>query len=254
LERLIKAYLGRLLMEAGVLENLGLSHNESKVYLTLLKLGLSTAGEVAKESKIHRTNTYDALERLVEKGLVSFIIKDKIKYFEACSPDFLLSHFKEKERALEDALPQLRLSAKLGAKKGEAHVFEGVKAFFNILYHWLDFNSDILVYGIPKDVVEQYLKFQINHFHKERQARKVVMKHIYNHNAKERIRFLNKTPYTEAKYLPQKYDTEVSTCVCGDEVALIMWIDPPMIIHICSKRLANAYHAYFELLWEQAKV
>ena len=46
------------------LKELGFSGNESKVYLSLLKKGLSTASEISSNTSIHRTNIYDCLEVL----------------------------------------------------------------------------------------------------------------------------------------------------------------------------------------------
>ena len=53
-------------------EQLGLTKSESKIYLTLLDYGSMLAGKVAEKAGIHRRNVYDALHRLIEKGLVSY--------------------------------------------------------------------------------------------------------------------------------------------------------------------------------------
>src|SRR3989338_463264 len=75
-----------------VLEQVGLSKNETKVYLALLEIGAATAGEIASQAKIHRTNVYDAMERLLEKGLVTFTTDDHdSRVFDATSPENLIS-------------------------------------------------------------------------------------------------------------------------------------------------------------------
>ena len=68
---------------------IGLTEGETKVYLALSKLGSSTVGPIVKESKVAYSNIYDILNRLIEKGIVSFIIKQKTKYFQAASPSNL---------------------------------------------------------------------------------------------------------------------------------------------------------------------
>jgi len=40
----------------------GLTKNESRVYITLLRLGSATVVAITKESKVHRVNVYDVLE------------------------------------------------------------------------------------------------------------------------------------------------------------------------------------------------
>ena len=84
-----------------VLEEIGLSKNEAKVYLSLVYLGCTTAGKIAKHSKVPRPNVYDALERLQEKGLVSYVMKDDKKHFEASDPNALMNILKEKESKLK---------------------------------------------------------------------------------------------------------------------------------------------------------
>ena len=65
-------------MEEELLAEFGLTRNEIRVYLTLLKMGSALAGEITEKTGIHRRNIYDSLERLQEKGLVSFVIINNI--------------------------------------------------------------------------------------------------------------------------------------------------------------------------------
>ena len=51
-------------MKENILMDLGLSKNESKIYLSLLEQGISTATQVAEKSGIHRVNVYDSLNKL----------------------------------------------------------------------------------------------------------------------------------------------------------------------------------------------
>ena len=62
-------------MKEIVLQKLGIAGNEAKIYLILLRSGVSSAGDITKKSGIHRSNVYDALERLKEKGLINFVMK-----------------------------------------------------------------------------------------------------------------------------------------------------------------------------------
>ena len=53
------------------LKQIGLTDNEIKVYLTLLKIGPSIVSKIAERSGLYRPYVYDTLERLQEKALVS---------------------------------------------------------------------------------------------------------------------------------------------------------------------------------------
>lgn len=56
-------------MNLAILEGLGLSPNEAKIYETLVLRGESSVSDIAVAAKIHRRNAYDAIERLIDKGL-----------------------------------------------------------------------------------------------------------------------------------------------------------------------------------------
>ena len=74
-------------MEKEQLEKIGLSPNEAKCYLTLIKIGSASANEISRKSGIHRVSVYDALRGLREKGLISQIMKSNKLLFEAANPE-----------------------------------------------------------------------------------------------------------------------------------------------------------------------
>jgi len=239
-------------MKEDILVDIGLSPNEAKIYISLLNIGLSTATSISDDSKLHRANVYDSLKKLIEKGLVSHIKRDKTTLYEATNPQALLRLVKEKENKVISILPQLLLNRKLATTKGDAQIYEGVQAFTNILYGFLKYKEEILVYGIPK-IAPEMMVTRIPHFHTERLKLKISMKHIYNHDAGERIKDLNKMPLTFARYLPDKFDSQVSTNICGEEVVLTLWVKPIFSIRIKNKLIANSYKKYFSLLWNSSK-
>jgi len=232
--------------------DIGLSPNEAKIYLSLLSIGISTVTSISDDSKLHRANVYDSLKKLIDKGLVSHIKRDNSTYYEATNPQSLLRLIKEKENKIIGILPQLLLSKKLATSKGEANVYEGISALMNMLYELLNYDEEILVYGIPRNAPE-LMNTKIPHFHVERLKRKISMKHIYNHDAGDRIKILNEMPLTFAKYLPEKFESQVSTNVCGEEVIIVLWSKPVISVRIKSKLIADSYKKYFSLLWKAAK-
>jgi sugar-specific transcriptional regulator TrmB len=235
------------------LEGIGLAQNEIKVYVALSRIGESTANKVAEASSLHRTNVYDTLERLSQKGLVSHIFKQGTKYFRTTNPEQLILMLEEKKKQVESILPQLKVQEKLTGQENYAEVVEGLKGFCNILENFLNYNDDILVYGIPKEAPE-HMKYFISGFHTRRLAKNIVMKHIYNFNAQERIQFLNKMPNTEARFLSEEFDSRVNTLVCGEEVVFTLWSEKIWSIRVKNKEIADSYKKYFVVLWEKAKV
>lgn len=237
-------------MEEETLVEIGLSANEAKVYLGLLQYGKSTGGQIAEKLKIHRPTAYDALERLVNKTLASFITKDKIKYYTAAKPENLLTLLKNKEEKLKELLPKISINNQEHITN--ATVYEGKKAIIDLLYDFLSYNSDIMVYGVPKQLPDA-LKNYLTHFHNDRISKKIHMRHIYNYDSDERSNYLNSLDFTESKRLPEIYDAKVITNICSEEIAITLWIEPIITIRIKSSHIAEAYTKYFEILWSLAK-
>jgi sugar-specific transcriptional regulator TrmB len=239
-------------MTEDFLLEIGFTKNESKVYFSLLKKGLSTTSEISSNTSIHRTNVYDCLERLIEKGLVNYIHKERKKYYQASNPNKIKDILNEKERKFQEILPTM-LNFKKNIPQNElAEIHRGMKAVRMILYEFLRKKNQILVYGIPKIALTLMEDF-ILLYHKKRIKRKIIMKHIYDENATKRINQLNKMQYTYARYLPKMKNSPVSTNVCGDEIVFILWGENPYIIQIKNKQIANSYKNYFDLLWKISK-
>jgi len=236
------------------LEEAGLSKNEAKVYLTLLSMGSSTAGIIAEKSRVYRTNVYEALNRLIEKGLVSYIFKGHQKLFQAEDPNKILNILKEKEESFMKVLPQLSLNSKLSKNREKVIIYEGINGvkviLDDIIKQKIETNSfnEVVAFGISRNVPFK-LGALANHYIKKRIELKLVHKYLYDDNARRRIAFLNKQPFTEAAYLPNAVNSPATTTIYGDKVAFWIWSEPVLSILIESPRMAEAFRKYFEILY-----
>jgi len=95
-------------MNLELLEEIGLTKGEIKVYLTLLKIGETTTGKIIETAQISSGKIYEILDKLIKKGLVSYIVKEKTKYFTASNPNRILDYLKEKEQDLKEKETELK--------------------------------------------------------------------------------------------------------------------------------------------------
>jgi sugar-specific transcriptional regulator TrmB len=109
------------------LKQIGLGHNESKIYITLIKLGPSMAGRIAKEANIDRSACYDSLKALNKKGLVNYVLEANRKKFAATNPSRLKEYLKEKESLVDEVLPNLREMFKSKEEKSQVSMYRGLK-------------------------------------------------------------------------------------------------------------------------------
>lgn len=239
-------------MTQKALKSIGLTEIEGKIYLSLLELGSANATELSHKSRIHRTNIYDSLNRLIEKGLVAYIEKNNKKIFEAATPEKLKDIIKEKEEELEKSLPDLLSIYHSEKKRNDVKIFEGKQGLKTIFEDFVHEGKEVLMYGVPSKSVE-ILKYFLPHYHKERIKKKIPTKAIFNHDTKDRMSIINDMKYAKAKYLPGKYKSPASTNIYGNKIAIILWSKDPLIIQIESKEIADAYRNYFDLMWHSAK-
>ncbi len=75
----------------------GLDEKEARVFLASLELGGENVLTIAKKAGINRVATYEALESLIKKGLVSTFHKGKRVNYTATDPERLL-HLLEQEK------------------------------------------------------------------------------------------------------------------------------------------------------------
>lgn len=238
-------------MDTQFLEDIGLTKTEAKVYLSVLDLGSALAGTVSQKAGIHRRSVYDALERLIEKGLVSFISKNNRKWFEAVEPNRLLQIADEKMQNLKQIVPQLELKHGMSKEKEETVFFKGKQALKTVFDDQIAEKRTIYVTGASEEASE-IIKYYFTHYDKKRKANKIQIKMIFP-EASRKSSMLKKVPLSEIKFLPEKYMSPVGTNVYGDKVAIVVWTEEPVAILIKNKVVADAYKRNFNFMWEHAK-
>jgi sugar-specific transcriptional regulator TrmB len=113
-------------MNQKLLEKLGMTAREVKVYLKLLELGSSPANTLAKRLEENRTSTYSLLQSLQKKGLVSYSVKRNAKYFFATDPSILVDQYAHVAKNLQLLLPELLAVFNKSANKRRVAFYEGV--------------------------------------------------------------------------------------------------------------------------------
>ena len=236
------------------LTKLGLTLNEAKVYFALLNLGSTNAGEIIKKTKLHRNIVYDNLEKLIEKGLVGFVLIKNIKHFEVASSEELKEYVNRKreeilneEKIMKELLPQIEKLKISSERKQEATIFRGKKGLKTILEEITKIKSELLVFGTGWGMKESMGSYY-EQWHLKLKLNKVKCKILLPENKKRD--FLN--PFI-AKYLSEKEVIPSTIAIYEDKVLNIIWGEEPIAILIISEKASQSYKNYFELLWKTAK-
>ncbi|HKL24412.1 MAG TPA: helix-turn-helix domain-containing protein [Candidatus Nanoarchaeia archaeon] len=230
----------------GKLNKAGLTGNESKVYLELLKHEELTANKLSKKASMDRTLTYTVLNHLIEKGLVSYMIKKNKKFFKAESPENLLNPIKEKEFFTKDLISQLNKIQKTSKKDYEIKVYEGKEGLRNLMNLILK-HKQFLSFGGTGRAYDQLYEMQaiVKNLKKREFSGKIIMQERYKNHE------VTKPKVLEARYTNIK--AEATTSIFGDYVSIHLAKEKPLIILIKNKDISDSYRNYFNSLWEQSK-
>jgi len=85
-----------------MLKKIGLTEGEIKVYSSLISLGPSKIFKIMKRSKVSSSKVYLILDKLMQKGLVSFITEEGKKTYQITNPSNVMALVEEKKQVYED--------------------------------------------------------------------------------------------------------------------------------------------------------
>lgn len=230
-----------------ILKDLGFEEREIKIYLALIRLSDSPALKISKEIGIDRTTTYDILERLIGRGIVSSYVKNKSKHFSVLAPDKLLHHFKEKYSSLEKILPELKRISNQTPQPVKCELFYGKEGLKSVGKDIVDGVKEYRVIGIRKEYEEilgyfnELAIIRLDQF----KAKEIA---IVEKNAK-----FKKLKNGEYKYLDKKLLSPITTLIYKNKVVFFIWKDPYFAVSIENEQLSKAQIEYFNLLWKIAK-
>ncbi len=251
-------------MSAQILEKIGFTRGEIKVYFALLELGETSTGKIISKSQVARSKVYEILEKLEKKGLVSEAIKSGTRYFQASNPERVLDYIKNKEKELKqdekefkEILPELKEKQKFQEKKQEVKVytgFEGVKTFYNEILDQLQKGDEYLAMTFSdKSLDNKSIILFFQNFHLKRAERGIKAKILSNE--KDRLT-QSKMNYSKTKFY--EFKTTRQTLPAGiaifkDTVATFNWGEIPRVFVVICKENAEQYRKFFYEIWSKSK-
>jgi sugar-specific transcriptional regulator TrmB len=242
-------------MDTSILEDLGLTNGEIKVYLTLSELGSSSAGPIIEKTNLQNSVVHRALHSLISKGLVTFIIGGKAKTYQISNPKNFVDYLEEKKRKFEEIIPELEKRKKLAKEIKEAVTFKGKRGITQMYAELLNSGGrEYNTFGGGKRVTFEVMgETWWQNLHIKRINKKIKSRQIFDTTIKEYGESLNKLPYTNIRFLPQEFEQLTETVMIGDYVGIAIFTKEPYGILIHDKEATEGYKKQFELLWKLAR-
>ena len=240
------------------LENLGLSKNEASIYIFLLKKGENSTGPIIKETGIANSRVYESLNSLIEKGLVTYSVHKRGKYFQCTDPSKFQENEEEKLKKIKSLIPQLKAMQNKEEKETDTAIYEGYDGFKTAFKKIIDDcpkEGTIYIIGFSE---QQYLIESLRTFlsnmnlksaQKKQRLKILLDKSIKKTLGKDR----EKERYTEVRYMPEGYISPAAIDIFEDYIYIFVWEEKPFVFMIKNKKVADSFKQYFNFLWKLAR-
>lgn len=236
-----------------VLQNIGFSEKESKIYLALLSLKEALPSTVAKKAGTKRPNTYFILEDLAKNGLVSKVKRGGYYHFQAISPNSLIEDYYKKYDDLKNSLPELVTLHESYVAQPQMSLFEGERGIIRIMDDTLTTSTEILCWADVELAVTSFKEYYPNYL-KKRVEKGIFLKGIFcddkfaRDSKKRSEKELREVCLISKKDYPFKNEINIY----DDKVAIISHKDKVGVI-ITNQNIADTQRSIFKFAFKYAK-
>ncbi len=243
-----------------LLRKIGLTEGEIKVYRTLLSLRQSSVGKIIKESSVSSSKVYVILDKLIQKGLVSFIIENNVKKFSPTNPRNILDYVEKQQKELDKIRADSeglikKISLELGKYDEEsAQIYKGYPglrvALDNILFE-LTKSDEYIFFSVSSDEYTEKTKNLFDRVHNIRCERGIRAKGILDTGLKQHTANFKKIRMYDFKFHALNIPTAI--IIGKTRVLITIFGESPIGFEIVSLRMVNKYKEYFYALWNSIK-
>lgn len=253
-----------------ILNQIGLTQNESAVYLVLLKYTQKTAAEIARLLAMDKSSCYRAVESLVSQGLLITIPKKRGTTHSAVSPEVLKELYHQKLIALKHQESELDrfVSQLLKQDESKRNTFIKVETGIEAIRNGMDqnlgaaLNSTKLIkefyrLSFPYFQDKEHTKW-VNEFAKRRISSGVSIRQIVDFadlKLFDPIMKTDKKLLKEIHLMPKEMKGLYGVRISGDITHIISFDKQQNYIDITIKDtyVALLMNSLFDFMWERSE-
>ena len=244
------------------LQKIGLTAGEIKVYSAVLQIGISSLNKIHEKTGIERRNIYDILNKLIEKGLISYTIEKGKQTFQSTHPNKIISYLEDKKRDVEKIEQEIKphldeLIKQFNKSKSSVHaeVFRGNESMKALLKETLNYKEQYWIGG-NSGVESTNLKIWFSHWMNERAKKKIWMYDLvdygtflegYEPDKKQK----NKKDFYKYCQLPKNLSSPMVILIYGNKVAQILWGEQSFAFVLESEEIKESFMKYFNYFWKE---
>lgn len=249
------------------LKILGLSEEESIVYINLLNKTSAGILEISREVNIPRTNVYRICDELVKKKFAKWIVGDRGSNIEAVRPRHLDFLIKEKESELEgyanslNSLQEMAQDIATKVPKTQVRYYQGKEGIKQIIWNTLKAKNEVFGYS-EFGRIEVVGKAYYTKYVEEFKFRKIKDRAISNQKCldyyvkyvigKENIHQIDKD---NVKIIPKNiFYVSGDHSIYNDIYSMSYWKSNEVVgVEIQNPELVKLHKTIFELMWKLAE-
>lgn len=247
------------------LNKFGIDQKDATVYLYGLSAGPQHVTQLAKNCKLTRSNAYDVVKRLAEKGLCKNLGSLYGKKVAMLPPKELVAMLKRKQREilelgneLEYIMPELEKLPKrkvfIQPKITYFEGIEGVRKLFESSLHTTD--KEVLSVLSEQGIFSVLGKEFINDYVKRRIKNSLISRSIRPEHEKETQDPLYRNhdeSLRKVRIKPKKLTIQSTILIFDNKVGFITVEEDPFGTLIESQDFAVSMKSWFEVLWDVSK-
>ena len=248
------------------LEKLDLSAKEIKVYLYCLSHGPQLMSRLAQISSTTRTNAYDIVKKLEQKGLCNTVGSSYGRKVKACSPENINDLLENKEKQIKelkkdlvDVLPILKNeSGGLLSPFTRVSYFEGIDSVRKMLWQSLQANKKVIkIAGSELDMASSLGKEYVNDFHLKRKAKGIKLHALRpdSNRIPGEVFSDDKKYLREIRIRPKGKVRLKSNLIIWDNYIAIYSLKDKIVFGtlIESEEMAIMFDSWFDYIWNDSK-
>lgn len=238
------------------LRNIGLTFKEAEIYLAALELGPSSILAISKHTHIHRTLIYQAVEKLVERGLIVKAPKKKLVLYAAIDPHDLVNYIQKKEIEVQRALPDFLAIMQSGTAHPQVTFYKGRAQLRQLYRSTLDCKSKVIWAYFPSLSMQQILgKEEMDVIIRERIRRKINLRVIRAEQWEVEFTTYQETDSAlrDVRFLTPEFSPRMGLYIFDDTVCFFSPVEENYGVMVKSESFADLNRTLFENMWRNAK-
>jgi sugar-specific transcriptional regulator TrmB len=237
----------------GILKDIGLSEDESNVYLSALSLGETSVLKLARATNIKRTTIYGIIDGLKEKGLMRIELRGLKQFYVAENPERLDIMLERRKNEFSKILPEFQALYSLKGGESVIKYYTGLKAMQDIYRDTLKEikpHEDYLVITNQEKWYNLDPNFALNYI-EERAKLPIKTRMLFQDSPlSQEHKKIERNFNEQIKIFAPETKLNVDTVLLPNKLITLELAPPYMTVVIENKSIIALHKELFEVIWK----